>query len=99
MNSQHITMTWEEFEQMPMKLGWKHEYWDGQAHISPRHQAVTVRISVKPRPVRSPCTIRPVAASGEPQLITTYVAAFSDTIDFCDWAPERIMAAAQDDMR
>ena len=99
MHSQHIPMTWEEFEQMPRKLGWKHEYWDGQAHFSPRWQSVTVTCPVQRRPVQTSCTVRPVAESDEPQLVTAYVEAFGDSFDFCDWDLEKIQAAAKDDMR
>lgn len=92
-------MTWEEFQLMPMKLGWKHEYWDGQAHISPRWQAVTATCPVQLRPVHTPCTIRPVTKQDEQQLITGYVEAFHDAFDFCDWDLEKIQTAARDDIQ
>jgi hypothetical protein len=90
MRSQHITMTREAFELMPRKLGWKHEYWDGQAHISPRWQPVAVTCAVQPHSVHAECVIRPVTKSDEPQLVAAYVEAFSDSFDFCDWEPERV---------
>src|SRR5882762_9921216 len=99
MHSQHLPMTWEEFELMPMKLGWKHEYWDGQAHISPRWLSVTATCPVQLRPVHAPCTIRPVAKHDEQQLMTGYVEAFRDAFDFCDWDPEKIQTAAKDDIQ
>lgn len=92
-------MTMDAFELMPRKLGWKHEYWDGQAHISPRWQTVTVSCSVQPRSVSSPCPLRPIMESDEPQLVAAYIAAFSDSFDFCDWQPEKIISAAKDDVR
>ncbi len=98
MRSQHIPMTWQEYELQPMQLGWKYEYWDGQTHISPRHNVVTVTVRVQPRTVNTSCTIRPVLASDEPELIAAYIAAYSDTIDFCDWQIEQIEAAAQKDI-
>jgi GNAT superfamily N-acetyltransferase len=112
MRSQHIPMTWEEFEVMPRKLGWKHEYWDGQAHLSPAHRVVTVSVEIQPRPVTSPpfresstpfreqaCPIRAVDEGDEAQLIAAYVAAFKDTFEFCDWKPEKIAVAAQKDIQ
>ena len=95
MNSQHIPMSIEEFELMPWKLGLKYEYWNGKAHISPRHHFVTTSINIKPRPVQSPCKIRPVEKEDEPQLISAYLAAFSDTIEYCDWKPEQIEESAR----
>jgi GNAT superfamily N-acetyltransferase len=98
MRSQHISMTWQEYELQPMQLGWKYEYWDGQTHISPRHNAVSVTVRVQPRTVSSFCAIRPALASDEPELIAAYIAAYSDTIDFCDWQADQIEAAAQKDI-
>jgi len=99
MQSQHLPMTWEAFELMPRKPGWKYEYWDGQAHMSPRHQVVTVTIAVQPRPVSSPYRLRPVAACDEPQLVAAYIAAFSDTIEYCDWESEKIVSSARTNIR
>jgi RimJ/RimL family protein N-acetyltransferase len=99
MQSQHIPMTWEAFELMPRKPGWKHEYWDGQAHMSPRHQVVTVTMTVQPRSVSSPCRLRPVAVSDEPRLVAAYIAAFSDTIEYCDWESEKIVSSARTNIR
>ena len=54
MRSQHIPMTWEEYERHEWRFGWKHEYWDGQAHFTPRHNLVFVRTPVEPRGAISP---------------------------------------------
>lgn len=96
MRSQHISMTIEEFETMPRKLGWKYEYWNGQAHISPRHHAVTTSVEIRPRPLKAPCTLRAVEQKDEPHLISSYIAAFQDTIEYCDWSPEKIAASARE---
>ena len=96
MRSKHIPMTREEFEVLPMELGWKYEYWDGRAHISPRPQVVTITIGVKPRPVRSLCKLRPVAEANERQLVSAYLAAFRDTVEYCDWEAGKIEASANE---
>jgi GNAT superfamily N-acetyltransferase len=95
MRSQHIAMTIEEFEVMPRKLGWKYEYWDGQAHISPRHHAVTTSVEIRPRPIKAPCKLRAVEQKDEARLISGYIAAFKDTIEYCDRAPEKITTSAR----
>lgn len=99
MRSQHIPMTVEEFELLPMKLGWKYEYWDGQTHISPRWQAVAATVQTRPSSIQFPSTIRPVTESDEPQLVTSYIEAFADSFDFCDWELSKITRAAKDDIR
>lgn len=98
MRSQHLPMTREEFELMPRTLGWKYEYWDGQAHISPRQQVVTTTIEVKPYPVNSPCKLRHVKMNDEQQLVSSYISAFGDTIDFCDWEPVKIAASSSENI-
>lgn len=47
MQSQHIPMSFDAFELLPWKPEWKYEYWDGVAHITPRHQTVTVRVRIE----------------------------------------------------
>ena len=99
MRSKHITMTPEEFELMPRKLGWKHEYWNGQAHITPGYRIVTTAVGIQPRPVTSPCLVKPVDKGDEAQLISAYFVAFSDSIEYCEWEPERIATAAKNDIQ
>lgn len=98
MRSQHIPITWEAFELMPRRLGWKYEYCDGQVHLSPRHQVVTVTLAVGPHVMRAPCDLRPVRDTDREQLVSTYVAAFADTVEFCDWESAAIVAAARKDV-
>lgn len=98
MRSQHISMPVEEFELLPMKLGWKYEYWDGQAHISPRGQVVIATVKTRSCPIRFPYTLRPVTESDEPQLVAAYVEAFAESFDFCDREFSKIAAAATDDI-
>lgn len=99
MKSQHIPMTIAEFHMMPRQLGWKHEYWDGQAHIMPSHSGVvTATVAVQPRPVRASCMIRPVTEADLPGLYPAYLAAFQDTIDYCDWQLPDIETAAHENL-
>ncbi len=95
MKSQTIPMSSDEFHTMPWKLGWKHEYWDGAAHISPSHTAIaTVKVTVGPRLVKPPCPLRPVTVEDILLLQPAYLDAFTDTIDHCDYTVEQIVEAA-----
>lgn len=98
MRTRHLTMTIDEFHLMAREPGWKYEYWDGQAHISPAHRSVSTSLDIEPRPCRSPCRIRPAESSYEPAMIAAFVAAFRDTIDFCDWEETRIADSARDNV-
>ena len=95
MRSRHLPMTIDEFRVMARKPGWKYEYWDGKAHISPAHWSVTTSLDTKPRSYRSPCWIRPVESRYQPGMIDAFMAAFRDTIEYCDCEDERILDSAR----
>ena len=63
-------MSWEDYEMMPWKLGWKHEYWDGRAHITPRLHVMCVVMDVQRRPVNSFCPVRPLLAEDQPEAMS-----------------------------
>ena len=83
---------------MAREPGWKYEYWSGQAHISPAHRTVSTCLDIEPRSCRSPCRIRPAESSYEPAMIAAFVAAFRDTIDYCDWEETRIVDSARNNV-
>lgn len=47
MRSQHLPMTIEEFNAIPRKRGWKYEYWNSHAHISPRYRYAKAIVEIK----------------------------------------------------
>ncbi|MEX0717036.1 MAG: GNAT family N-acetyltransferase [Planctomycetaceae bacterium] len=96
MRSRHVPMSFEEFKLMPHEVGWKHEFWDGQAHISPGHQVAVVNLPTNPRERTSAQTLRPVESRDREALIAAFVAAFGDTIEYCDWEPAKIAQSAED---
>ena len=98
MRTRHLPMTIDEFHVMARKPGWKYEYWDGKAHISPAHRTVTTSLDTEPRSYRSPCQIRPVESRYQPSMIDAFVAAFRDTIEYCDWEDERILDSARENV-
>ena len=95
MRSRHLAMSLEEFRLLKRKPGWKYEYWNGTAHISPGHRVVSVFLNVEPRSCQSPCRIRPVVKKCESELIGAYLAAFRDTIEYCDREEEGIADSAR----
>jgi len=90
-------MAWEEWERMPWRFGWKHEYWDGHAHLTPRQDHVHVRFGLgsSPRVIAvapARLSVRPVVPASEaPQeLVQTFIEAFEDGVEFCDWPAEKV---------
>lgn len=96
--SQHIPMSYEAWNLLPYQPGWKFEYWDGCAHITPSHQVAVTQVAVTPRPVATACTLRPVLASDEAALLAVYIAAFEDNQAFCDYTEAQFEEAARKDL-
>ncbi len=96
--SQHIPMSYEEWRDLPYQPGWKYEYVDGSAHITPSHQVAVTQVTVTPRAVTAPCTLRPALASDEADLLPVYMQAFADNQAFCDYTEARFHDAAQKDL-
>ncbi len=96
--SQHIPMSYEAWKLLPYQPGWKYEYLDGCAHITPSHQVAVTQAAVTPRPVSTACTLRPVQALDEAELLAVYMAAFEDNQTFCDDTEEQFREAARKDL-
>jgi ribosomal protein S18 acetylase RimI-like enzyme len=98
MTSQHIPMSYEAWRCLPYQPGWKCEYFDGCAHITPTHQIAVTQVAVTPRSVTAPCLLRPVLASDEAALLPVYMQVFADNQAFCDYTEARFHEAARKDL-
>jgi GNAT superfamily N-acetyltransferase len=96
--SQHLPMSFEAWELLPYQPGWKYEYWDGHAHITPNHQTAVTTATVAPRPVNAPCAIRHVLPEDEVPLLAAYMEAFADNQAFCDYTDAQFLDAARRDL-
>lgn len=101
--SEQIEMPLDEFERLPWRWGWKYEYMDGCAIVSPRDHYVFVRAPVTPHLASLPCDdhdlhIQSVAAHDDPvdikRLVSAFIDAFVETAEFCDYEYAQIEAAA-----
>jgi predicted N-acetyltransferase YhbS len=90
-----IPMPVEEFEHMEHRLGWKHEYWDGAAQLSPQETAVVSlqrpvgASGLSHPPFREGEQLRPVQAEDEAGLAELFIVAFDDAVEFAGW-PEDV---------
>lgn len=102
MRSERIEMSVDEYEVLPWRWGWKYEYMDGHAHITPRDHYVILRADVAPREVTVPADdeihLQILAAHtnklDEQRLVSTFVDAFADSVEFCDAEYAHLEAAA-----
>src|SRR2546421_1423969 len=97
--SQRLPMSFEEWELLPYQPGWKYEYWDGCAHITPNHQTAVTTAIVTPRPVNAPCALRRVLPEDEAPLLAVYMEAFAENQAFCDYTDAQFLDAARRDLR
>ena len=101
MRSRHTGMSLAEFRLLPRDPGWKYEYFDEMAHVTPRARLATVRVGVgvgSPA-LEPPLPLRSVVASDREQLVAAYVAAFADSAEYCDVSPEGILRSAHENIR
>lgn len=101
MRSRRVAMSFEEYELLPRKPGWKQEYYGGRLHMTPRHTAVVVRAPVLS--VAVPTTQsrlqRPVTPDDAPALTRAFYEAFRNTVEFCDWKEAAIVESAEKSIR
>jgi GNAT superfamily N-acetyltransferase len=95
MRSLHVPMTFEEWERLPWRFGWKHEYWDGHAHLTPRQDHVHVFLRPRPLVVPDCMPLRSVRPDDAPGLVRTFIEAFEDGVEFCDWPAEKVREHAR----
>ena len=96
MQRQHLPMAFDAFERLLRKPGWKYEYFNGEAILSPKSLFVVTTVAVESRTVRSRFLLRSAIPDDEGQLIDAYLEAFRDTVEYCDWPAEAIERSARE---
>lgn len=95
MQSRHVPMTVAEYELLPFEPGWKCEYYDGQAHFTPRYHPVITLLQVGPRAFTVPYPLRPAETDDAEKLAEVYALAFGATLEYCDYTDEGMRKAAE----
>jgi GNAT superfamily N-acetyltransferase len=93
-----IPMSFAAYEVMERPFGWKVEYWDGHAHLSPRSIGVTTKVNLSPREVTHPHNLVPVSADYYDRMMAGYLETFSASVEFCGWPMESIAESAAKDI-
>lgn len=85
-NFLHKKMTWEEFEDFPRRIGWKHEYYDGSIHLSPSKTAIaSLRLTTSPLSMPISPGLRPVLREDEPALVALFEHCFRNAVEYAGW--------------
>lgn len=96
-------MTWEEYEVLERPFGWKVEYWDGHARLTPRsagvktHLDLTSLVPIKHRNAQE-YNLAAADATYTDQMVAGYFETFADSIEFCDYPAEKVQESAERDI-
>ena len=104
-------MSVEEFRLMEHPFGWKAEYFSGAGHLTPREQIVRTQLTLTPiaiaesRRTENPHMaatkavgsdwIVPVNPALAERMIATFLEAFEDSVEFCEWSVDDIRIHAR----
>src|SRR6516162_3123062 len=85
----HRRMSAAAFGRMPYRLGWKHEYYGGKAHITPSKIGVTLLLELRDPTTEADERIRPVTAGDAAALEAPFLDAFAYAPEYADY-PARL---------
>lgn len=103
MDRPRIPMSYDEFKTIERSLGWKTEYWDGYARLTPRCMGVKTRLSFESisklaHTVPKELTFVTPTAKHTQQMIDGYIDAFINSVEFCGWPINSIFEEAHRDI-
>jgi GNAT superfamily N-acetyltransferase len=89
-------MSIDAFRELVWEPGWKYEYWDGCAHVTPREHAVRVTLDLATPGSSARTGLRPPTPADAPRLLSAYLRSFADNIEYCDWEPRAVRRHARE---
>lgn len=80
----HEPMSFDDFERLPRRVGWKYEYFDGMAHVTPRDCQAALVLDLAAIPdLADPPDLRPVERQRDAQALADgFVAAFANAPEY-----------------
>lgn len=88
-------MSVKEFELREEKFGWKNEYANGFAYITPRDHGILMKIEIAPRKIENSLEITSVTKAAKDELDKLFFRAFVDSVEYCDYAKSEVRRRAQ----
>lgn len=89
-NNFKIPMTIEEFSLAEVPIGWKDEYFNGYAYITPRQHGVMMKIRVEKREIVNPFEIKPVAETKKIELSALFYESFVDSVEYLGYSKSEV---------
>src|SRR4051794_22857938 len=90
----HRRMSFAAFQRLPHRLGWKHEYYGGAAHLRPSEVTVPHVLKLKPRPETDRFAIRPVTPADARLLRRPFLEAFAQSPEYVGYPHDKFRQAA-----
>lgn len=96
-------MSYDDFVTIEPLLGWKTEYWDGYARLTPRMMGVETRldfesVSTSKDTSHTGLTFITPTPNYTQQIIDGYIASFINSVEFCGWPIDSIFEEAHRDI-
>jgi GNAT superfamily N-acetyltransferase len=82
------------FQRWRRQLGWKYEYYGGQAHVTPSRITVTLLLDLAPHTPNGTNIIRPVRVEDGEALRVPFLAAFALAPEYLDYPADRFRNTA-----
>lgn len=95
MKSLRLKMSFDEYDTMEWRFGWKHEYWGGHARLTPRYDSILARVPVEKRFVKFNSDIVSLEKIKIKNLEKLFFDSFVETVEYCDYARSKVRAAAK----
>lgn len=78
-------MSMREFELMEHPFGWKAEYCQGKAMLTPREFYVATKLKISPRSADTNYLLVPADPTLKQSMISAFFESFRDSVEFCNW--------------
>lgn len=91
-------MTFDEFEVCEIPFGWKDEYYNGFAHITPRPHGVMMKIPVTKREIETNVEIEPISVAKTGELRKLFYDSFVDSVEYLNQTKRDVKAAAKEEI-
>lgn len=103
MRNHDLKMSYEKWDRFPRIIGYKNEYWDGEAHYTPRPNSADIFLDLRNLPKRldgdpafksiESIWIKPLQPDDWPELALLFHSAFAEEPPLRDWGRGAARAA------
>ena len=90
-----IPMTYEEFEIYDVPFGWKDEYYDGFAFITPRPYGVMMKMKIEKRDLKKDIELLNFSEVSQRELSELFFQSFVDSVEYLNFSKQAVKREAK----